>query len=110
MPNESLSLLILVKTFGSLRWGEVTALRRMDVDVVAGTVWVRTAFGRAYSGKVARGAPKSRAGLRQVSLPRPVVELLAVLLKERVGDAHDALIFTGDKGGPLSRNNFNKRI
>ena len=36
-----LDLLVLVTTFGSLRWGEVTALRRMEVDVAVGTLAVR---------------------------------------------------------------------
>src|ERR671932_929560 len=36
-----LNLLVLVTTFGSLRWGEATALRRMEVDVAVGTLAVR---------------------------------------------------------------------
>lgn len=110
MPNETLSLFVLVKTFGSLRWGEVTALRRMDVDAVSGKIWVRTAFGRPYSGKVERGAPKSRAGLRAVVLPGPVTELLAQHLRDRVAQDDDALVFPADRGGAMSRNNFNKRV
>jgi integrase len=110
MPSDSFALLILVTTFGSLRWGEVTALRRCDVDTSTGTVWVRSAFARPYSGPVQRGAPKSRAGLRALTLPRPIADLLAVHLADRVGDEDDALIFAGDKGGPLQRSNFNKRV
>src|SRR3954453_7713201 len=34
-------LLVLVATFGSLRWGEVTALRRCDVDPVTGVLRIR---------------------------------------------------------------------
>ncbi len=36
--------LVLLATFASLRWGEVTALRRCDIDLEAGTVRVRAAF------------------------------------------------------------------
>lgn len=109
MP-EPYGLLVLVTTFGSLRWGEVTALRRCDVDPASGTIWVRSAFGRRYSGQIDRGAPKSRAGLRTLVLPRPIAELLDAHMRERVGKAQESLIFTGDQGGPLHRGNFNKRV
>src|SRR5215471_14868680 len=36
--------MVLLATFASLRWGEVTALRRCDVDLEAGLVRVRMAF------------------------------------------------------------------
>lgn len=49
------------------------------------------------------GAPKSRASTRAVALPGPVVELLAEHLADNVGDDWAALVFTGDKGGPLHR-------
>lgn len=110
MPNDRLSLLVLVTTFGSLRWGEVTALRRMDVDLATGTLHIRTAMSRRYSGKVERGAPKSRASVRQVALPRPVLELLAVHLLDGVAEGDEALVFAGDRGGVMHRNNFNKRV
>ena len=35
---------MLVATFGSLRWGEVTALRRADVDELHDVVRVRSAY------------------------------------------------------------------
>jgi integrase len=43
MPAR-LRLLVLVATFASLRYGEVTALRRADVDLDRGTVRIRQAF------------------------------------------------------------------
>jgi integrase len=106
--TQPFGLLVLVTTFGSLRWGEVTALRRMDVDLGAGTLHVRGAFVERSTGELIRGLPKSRASLRAVTLPRPVVELLSAHLAEHV-DAHpESLIFTGDKGAVLRRSNFNR--
>jgi integrase len=111
MPeNTSFGLLVLVTTIGSLRWGEVTALRRGDVDVSHGVVHVRTAFSRRYSGDVVRGAPKSRTNVRTVALPRPVMDLLTEHVAQRVAEDPDALVCTRDKGGPLHRGNFNKRV
>jgi site-specific recombinase XerC len=37
-------MLIMVATFASLRYGEVTALRRMDIELARGAVSVRQAF------------------------------------------------------------------
>jgi integrase len=107
---EPYGLMALVTTFGSLRWGEVTALRRRDVETKTGAVRVATAFVRPYSGPIIRGAPKSRAGDRVVVLPKPIMDLVVEHLRQRVGERPESLIFTGDKGGPLQRSNFNKRV
>jgi integrase len=32
-------MLVLLAAFASLRWGEVTALRRCDFDLATGAVW-----------------------------------------------------------------------
>jgi integrase len=103
-------LMALVATFGSLRWGEVTGLRRRDVIVEAGALRISSALSRRYSGKAERGPVKSRAGDRVVALPKPIMDALVTRLDEKVKVEECALIFTGDKGGPISRNNFNKRV
>jgi Phage integrase, N-terminal SAM-like domain len=41
-------------------------------------------------------------------LPRPIADLLAGHLAERVGTDPEALIFPGDKGAALRRSNFNR--
>jgi hypothetical protein len=38
--------LVLLTAFASLRWGEVTALRRCDIDTETGTVRVQGAYVR----------------------------------------------------------------
>jgi integrase len=101
-------VLVLVATFGSLRWSEVIALRRRDVSVRTGVIRVERALVERSTGEISSGAPKSRAGRRAVALPQPVMELLREHLKDVDLDA-DALVFTGDKGGPLRRSNFNRQ-
>lgn len=101
--------LVLLATFGSLRWGEVTALRESDVDLVAGVVKVRAAFAERSTGELVLGPPKSRAGVRSVTLPRPVVESLQRHLSEHSVDGENPLIFTNERGGPLRRSNFNRQ-
>jgi integrase len=100
--------LVLLAAFGSLRWGEVTALQRCDLDTDAGTVRVRAAYTERTTGQMILGPPKSRAGLRTVSLPAAILPDLAAHLNEHTKPDPDALVFTGTKGGPLRRSSFNK--
>ena len=65
--------LVLLATFASLRWGEVTALRRCDIDLDAGTVRVRAACAERSTGELILGPPKSKAGRRIVSIPRVII-------------------------------------
>ncbi|MBO0814790.1 MAG: hypothetical protein J2P30_06525 [Actinobacteria bacterium] len=62
--------LVLLATFASLRWGEVTALRRNDIDLDAGIARVRLAYTERSTGELALGPPKSRAGRRIVGIPQ----------------------------------------
>jgi integrase len=76
--------MILLTTFASLRFGEVTALERRDIDLDAGAVEVRRAFVEVRGKGLVAGPPKSRAGLRRVGLPRAVVAELRKHLAEYV--------------------------
>lgn len=53
-------MLVLLAVFGSLRWGEVTALRRSDVDLERGTVTVRGALSERSTGEMILGPPGGR--------------------------------------------------
>lgn len=103
------SAMVLVAAFGSLRWGEAAALRRRDVDLDTGCVYVRRSLSERSTGEIVEGPPKSRAGARAVALPRPVLVALADHLATFSDTDLDALVFTGDKGGPLRRSNYNKQ-
>lgn len=46
------------------------------------------------------GPPKSRAGLRVVSLPAAVLPAIRVHMAEFVGSDEDALLFTTEAAGP----------
>jgi integrase len=101
-------VLVPLATYASLRWGEVSGLRRMDVDLTTATVRVERAHVELSTGQVIVGPPKSRAGKRTVSFPPALVPLLRRHLVEYVGSEPDALLFVGPKGAPLRRSNFNK--
>ncbi|MEU0566466.1 site-specific integrase [Nonomuraea sp. NPDC005983] len=101
--------MVLLATFASLRWGEVSALRRMDVDLDARTVRVRMAYVERSSGGLVLGPPKSKAGRRTVGIPQSIVPILREHMDTYVQHEPGSLMFPGAKGGPLRRSGFNSR-
>lgn len=71
VPDRWRAFLLLI-TFASLRWGEIAALTRRDLDLRTRTVAVRRQF-VTVPGGLAEGPPKPRAGLRIVSFPARIV-------------------------------------
>ena len=102
--------MILVATFGTLRYGEVSGLQRADLDLDAGTVFVRRSLTEIRGIGLVLGPPKSRAGLRTISLPGVLVEELRRHLRVYVDPEPSAFVFTGPKGKPIRRGNFNPLV
>ena len=100
--------LVLLATFASLRWGEVTGLRRSDLDLVARTVRVREQLVELDGGEMVLGPPKSRAGKRIVGIPAVIVPELRAHLDAFVPDQPDAFVFLGAGGGFLRGSNFRR--
>jgi integrase len=107
MPKRYRAM-VLLATFASLRFGEVIALQRVDLDVEACTVRVRRSFSEVRGQGMVAGPPKSAAGRRVVSVPPMVMEAVDDHLVEFVGKEPAALVFTGPKGGAIRRGNFRK--
>ena len=110
--DQRFRAMVLLATFASLRWGEVTALSRCDLDLRAGTVRVRAAFTQRRSRcsrRSSSGQPKSRAGRQIVGISKGVIiPILEQHMSQFVGAESSALLFCGIQGGPWSRSNFNK--
>ena len=102
--------MILVATFGTLRYGEVSGLQRADLDLDSGTVFVRRSLTEVRGTGLVLGPPKSRAGLRMVSLPEVVIDELKRHLGLYVDPDPSAFVFTGPKGKPIRRGNFNPLV
>lgn len=100
--------LVLLATFSSLRWGELAALRRSDLDLEAGAVRVRAAFVERSTGEILLGPPRSKAGRRVVGVPEAIIPVLREHLPVFVANELGALVFSGAKRGPLRQGNFNK--
>ena len=82
------------------RRGEVLELRRADIDLEAGVVRVRRTAG-VVNGQWVIGTPKSTEGIRDVTIPPHLLQMIANHLAEHVGPGPDALLFPGSDGGHL---------
>ena len=104
--NPRYRALVLLATFGSLRWGELAGLRRRHLDLDKRTVTVRETV---YDiGALEKGKPKSKAGARTVRLPSLIVADLRHHLETYAAPGSNGFVFVGVKGNQLRRSNFTK--
>ncbi|MGI4893945.1 MAG: tyrosine-type recombinase/integrase [Janthinobacterium lividum] len=103
---ERFRILVLLATFASLRWGELTALTRAAVDAETGTVKVEVAMVELRDGRMVVGPPKSDAGRRTVSVPAALLPELREHLRRFTSADPSSLVFTGLRGNALRRSNF----
>lgn len=102
--------LVLAAAFTGLRWGELIALRRCDVDTEALTVRVPRRLAQLGSGRMVVGPTKSVAGFRTVALPEVIADDLRDHLSRFVAAGDEALIFVGEKGAMLKRGNWRTSV
>ena len=102
--------LILTAAYSGLRWGELTGLRRRDIDPAAGTITVTGQLSEV-KGKIELDAPpKTAAGKRTVTLPAVVANGLVDHLATFTEPGSSSLVFTAPTGEPLRRSNFRRRV
>lgn len=101
--------LVLLAAFTGLRWGELVALRRSDLDLERGTVTVSRKFAELKDGRRVTGPPKSTAGVRVVALPAMIVDVMKAHLVEFPAERNE-LVFRGPLGASLRRNNFHRSV
>lgn len=99
-------LLVLLAAFTTLRFGELAALRRRDIDLEALTVTVRRAQAELQNGRLFDKAPKSAAGVRAVSFPAELLDEVTRNLEQYAAPGRDGHVFVGPQGGQLRRSNF----
>jgi integrase len=86
---------VLLAAWCALRFGELTELRRSDVDLKAGVVHVRRAVVRV-EGESIVGPPKSAAGVRAVAIPPHVLPVVQEALRGVAG-GRTALLFPSER-------------
>jgi integrase len=96
--NARYRALVLLAVFGSLRWAELAALRRCDIDLEARTVRIFRQLAESPGGGFAFGPPKSQAGQRTVVFSDLIVPDLAWHLARFTGADDDSLLFTSPTG------------
>ncbi|MGW3413560.1 tyrosine-type recombinase/integrase [Streptomyces sp. NPDC000888] len=101
-------VLVLLAAFTALRFGELAALQRRDIDLEARTVSVRRSYAETRTDGLTVKAPKSAAGVRTVAFPASLVPELAHHLAEHASAGRTGLVFVGARGGVLRRNNFRR--
>jgi integrase len=85
-------LMALLGAWCALRFGELTELRRHDVDLKSGVIRVRRAVARV-PGTVIIDTPKSDAGIRDVFVPPHLMPAIREHLRDHVDADQDALLF-----------------
>jgi integrase len=100
MPEKQ-RLLVLLAAWCGLRFGELTELRRSDIDVKNGRIKVRRAVVHV-NGKAIVGTPKSDAGIRDVAIPPHLLGALKAHIAEHAEFGRDGLLFPASDGGHLA--------
>jgi integrase len=96
MP-ERLRPMVLLSSWCGLRFGEVTELRRKDLDLAHGVIRVRRGVVRAEGEEIV-GQPKSAAGVRDVAIPPHLIPLLRAHLDAMPMRGREGLLFPAADG------------
>jgi integrase len=140
MPTAGYGAAVLTAAYCGPRAGELWALLRRDINLVAGTLTIDRALSEVHmptdddqaepEPSLVIGPPKSEAAHRTIAIPRPVQAVLAEHLAEpssgcvvvpdeegnlvfdRSDDPFhpDCLVFTTERGAPVRQTNFYRRI
>jgi integrase len=100
--------LVLLACFCGLRWGELAALRRCEIDIETGTVRVTRQLTEVPGRPLFFGPPKSDAGRRVVVIPPVILPDVSSHLASFTPPNADALAFTSPGGKPLRHGNFRR--
>jgi integrase len=95
-------LLILLAVFGSLRWGELAALRTHHIDLTSHAIRIEASIVELIDGSLVTKSPKSPASRLTVSIPAFLLEDVETHLDRFTGPGDGGLVFTGPKGAPVT--------
>lgn len=108
---ERYRVAVPVAAWCGLRFGELIELRRKDVhdDGERVTLKVRRAA-TLVNNKLVVGAPKTEAGIRDVTVPPHVAEQLREHMRKYTGRGPESFLFTTTRGQRLSKTAFTKSV
>ena len=101
--------LVFTAAYSGLRWGELTGLRRCDIDLDRNLITVARKLGEV-NGELSFSPPKTTAGRRTVGVPSFVARSLAVHIDLYALPGAEGLVFPSADGQPMRRSNFRRRV
>lgn len=107
---------VLLAAWCQPRWGELTELRRRDVELApdskppAGLLHIRRAVTWPTPDTPVVGSPKSEAGIRDVAIPPHIVGAVADHIEKYAEPGLDGLLFPAQRGGHLNHGTIYKRF
>lgn len=104
MPAR-LRLLVQLSAWCALRFGEITELRRKDLDLKNGKLKVQRGVVR-NEGQVLVDAPKTEAGIRTVAIPPHLTPMIKKHLRDHAQIGKDGLLFYSRAGGQLAHSSL----
>ena len=99
MP-ERYGAMILLASWCALRLGELTELRRKDIDLSQEVIQISRAVVRVGN-EFRVTTPKSEAGIRDVAIPPHLIRAIEDHLAKHVGERPDSLLFPAQRGGHM---------
>lgn len=105
MPERH-RLAVLLMSWCALRFGEVTELRRQDLDLRRSRIRIRRAV-VLVNGERVVSTPKSAAGVRDVAIPPHLLPTIKAHLDEYAQPGPSGLLFPAASGGHLSQSTLN---
>lgn len=100
MPQRY-QLMVALASWCALRFGELTELRRADIDLTAEVIKIRRAVTKV-DGEFIIGPPKTEAGIRDVAIPSALMPSVVAHLDTFVDDDATALVFPARHGGHMA--------
>ena len=101
MPDRYQAM-VLLASWCALRFGELTELRRRDIDIDDGVIRVRRGVVRTKAAGFSVTTPKSQAGERDVEIPPHLLPALREHLVEHTQPGPDGLLFPARGGRHLA--------
>lgn len=108
---ETYRAAVAVAAWCGLRFGELIELRRKDVHVSGDRMVLRIRRSATLVGnKLEVGPPKTDAGIRGVTVPPHVAEILKVHMAHYTLKGPESFVFTTTRGQRLSKTAFTKTV
>lgn len=109
--GDRLEALYVLAVTSGMRLGELFGLQWANVDLEAGSLFVRHAL-QESSGKLTLGEPKTAKSKRNVALPKLAVDALRGHRERQLAAMRlpTGYVFTNTEGNPLRRSHFHRQM